>query len=151
TYRYLLALGLVIALGLVTYWTNSRSLDAIDAKTSQLVAATSQEATVYKINSLAHDLDLEDGQLTGEHPTGRLEEVHEPAGKLRQESSLLQQTQAGLLHGDATLRLPNLELSPRLRDIYLGQPQLDEKVRTTGAEADQIVALKNPDSNAERL
>jgi diguanylate cyclase (GGDEF)-like protein len=144
TSRYVLALFLVVTLGLVTYLTSSNSLDAIDAKTSQLQAATGQEARIYRINSLAHDLDVEDGLFIGNPPTGRKERVEELASKLKQESTSLQQIEGGLLHGDASLHLPAVAVSSRLNDIYTGQPQLDQKIQDTGAAADQVVRYKDP-------
>ncbi|MBI2705861.1 MAG: GGDEF domain-containing protein [Actinobacteria bacterium] len=155
TYRYLLALALVGVFAILAFWTVTRSLDAIDAKSRQLEAASSQAARIYKITSEAEKLNVEASKFIvsrdangNPDPNGRtqfvgdVEKIDKLGQELKDDAGRLRQTERGLLNGDPVLGLEATEMTPRLKEIYFDNEALDTQITTIADTADQVFNLK---------
>src|SRR4051812_35542612 len=127
TYRYAFALSLVGVMAFAAFLSVTKSLERIDAKSRQLEQASSQSARIYRITSLAEDLNQEANSfdrplLASGDPdsdpakakfVGDKNRIDERATQLSQEIFLLRQTESGLIGGDPALGFPGVEPAGR--------------------------------------
>lgn len=153
TYRYAFALVLVGVMAFAAFLSVTKSLERIESKSLQLDQASSQTARIYRITSLAQELNTEANNFN--RPTlasgdpdpdpakatfkGDTKRIDERANQLTQEIQQLRQTETNLIG------FPGVDADRRLHDIYYEPDTLDQKVRTIANAADQVVALKAPD------
>jgi diguanylate cyclase (GGDEF)-like protein len=134
TYRYIVAIVLFAAIGVVAKVTNDQAMNRLEANAQQLRAAASQSSRAYNI------LDLT--ERVGEQPSA--EELRILEIELRQEIDIFEDIERSLSTGTRTATLPAVAPNGDLAELYTGSDtRLDQKV-TDVANAGQIVADFSP-------
>jgi diguanylate cyclase (GGDEF)-like protein len=134
TYRYIVAIVLVAAIGVAAKITNDQAMNRLEANAQQLRAAASQSSRAYNI--------LELTERVGEQPSA--EELRILEIELRQEIDIFEDIERSLSTGTRTATLPAVGPNGDLAELYTGSDtRLDQKV-TDVANAGQIVADFSP-------
>jgi diguanylate cyclase (GGDEF)-like protein len=129
---YALALGLLLAVALLTAVATLQSNNRIGELTRQADLASEQPTRVLQVASLSEN-------VTFGFETAAPEELDAWQNDLEREALLLARVQRGLIDGDASLNLPAQPLTPQLQTIYLSEP--DKVADTVVAFADRSVGI----------
>ncbi len=142
--RYAFALGLLVAVALITAIVTLQSNQRIDALNRQADRASEQPVRVQRIARLGEEIALQ-------YQTATDELLDQQRSELELEANTLVRTMDGLLDGDADLDLPPPTLTSQLQALYLGEPdRVADTIRTYSATALQIARLRreSPDDRA---
>jgi diguanylate cyclase (GGDEF)-like protein len=140
---YSLALGLLVAVALLTAIATLQSNHRIQDLTSQAQQASEQPNRVLRIANLSE-------QISFQFDTADPGTVTQWQDELKQEANLLTRTQDGLLVGDPEMSLPAIEVDPQLQAIYSNAPDnLADTVRDYAGTANRIAALSQQELRAE--
>ena len=132
---YSLALGLLVAVALLTAFATLQSNHRIHDLTNQAEQASEQPTRVLRIADLSQQVSF---QTDSTDPST----VSRWQDELQLEAGLLQRTQDGLLNGDPDLDLPAIEVDPQLQAIYNNAPDdVASAVRTYSESASRIAVL----------
>jgi diguanylate cyclase (GGDEF)-like protein len=130
TYRYVVAIVIFAAIGLVAMVTNDHTMDQLDANAKQLRAAASQSSRVYNILELTERVEAQ--------PSA--DELRVLETELRLEVDILEDIQRSLSTGTETATLPGIPPNEELAELYTGNDtRLDQAVENV-ANAGQVVA-----------
>lgn len=129
---YALALGLLVAVALLTAGATLQSNSRLADLTRQAERASEQPTRVLQIASLSEN-------VTFGFETAEPEALERWQNDLEHEAQLLVQIQNGLLNGDPALDLPSEALDPQLQAIYTSEP--DKVADTIGTYADTAIDI----------
>ena len=141
---YALALGLLIAVALLTTVATLQSNSRIADLNNQAEQASEQSARVLQLADLSET-------VTFGYKNSSPEQLARDRNALEREAQLLLQVQNGLLNGDPSLGLPSGPLPPQLQAIYTSEPdKVAERVSAFGETAIGISKLSLEELSEER-
>jgi diguanylate cyclase (GGDEF)-like protein len=129
---YAVALGLLIAVALLTAGATVQSNSRIADLTHQAERASEQSTRVLQIAGLSENVAFG-------FETSTPEQLDRDRNDLEREAQVLVQVQNGLVNGDPELDLPALPLTPQLAAIYTNEP--DKVTDQIGLFAERAIGI----------
>lgn len=142
TYRYIIALGLIAGLAILTKVSVDGTGTKISDASRQLKQAVGQPVLLSEIEDLATVLN---NQSAGTDAS----DIDNTTSELKQKSIQLGQVQLGLVQGDANLDLPASPLSAEQSALYNEPGRLAQSVKTISTAGANLADLPDNPGNAE--